>query len=81
MSVVRDFAPARRLRRSLLTLVLLFVVLGLGLHIGTVLFPAGHGAGTSTAPTWSSDPCGPLPTVPVPGPPVPTTQPAGVVSR
>lgn len=81
MSQVRDFAPARRLRRSLLTLVLLFVVLGLGLHIGTVLFPAGHGAGTSTAPTWG-DPCGDvLPTVPVPGPPVPTTRPAGVVSR
>lgn len=75
MSVVRDFAPPRRLRRHLLTLVLLFVVLGLGLHIGTVLFPAGHGAGTSTAPTWA-DPCAPLPAVPVPGPPVPTTRPA-----
>lgn len=80
-STIQDFTPRRRIRGYVTTTVLLLVLVALGLHIGWVLFPAGHGAGTSTAPTDPGDAglsglCVPLPTVPIPLPPVPTTRPA-----
>lgn len=76
-STVRDFAPHRSVRRHVLTGLMLLVLVGLGLHIGTVLFPMDtSGSSTSPAGTTTALPgaCDPLPS-PIPLPPVPTTRP------